>query len=86
MLHFKNPLTTSQLLGSLPCMVLITGGGTLDSTPAYESKPGDDIFKGQNVITEVCFHACYQVYSLYSCCYCCDRVNVRTAVALRTTR
>ena len=29
--------------------------GTLDSTPPYKSTPGCDIFKGENVITGVCF-------------------------------
>ena len=38
-------------------MVLITGG-TLDTTPPYQSTPGDDIFKGQQAITGVCFHPC----------------------------
>ena len=41
-------------------MVLITGG-TLDTIPFYKSTPGDDIFKGQKVITGVCFRPCYAV-------------------------
>ena len=34
---------------------------TLDTTPSYQSTPGDNIFKRQIVITVVCFLPCYTV-------------------------
>ena len=39
-------------------MVAITGD-TLDTTPPYNSTPGDIIFKRQIVITGACFLPCY---------------------------
>ena len=54
------PLVITPPSAGLLCMALIIGG-TLDTTPPYKSTPGDDIFKGQRVITGVCFHPCYTV-------------------------
>ena len=57
-----HPLVITPLTVGLLCMALITGG-TLHTTPPYKSTPSDDIFKGQKVITGVCFRPCYTAYT-----------------------
>ena len=44
----------------LSCKVLITRG-SFDTTPAYKSAPGHNIFEGQKFITAVCFRWCSTV-------------------------
>ena len=58
--QYRTPSLPHPLAAGLPCMVAITGD-TLDTTPPYNSTPGDNVFKRQIVITGVCFLACCTV-------------------------
>ena len=64
----RTPSITPPPAAGFPCMALIARG-TLDSTHPYKSTPSDHIFKGQKVITGVCFHSCpvpsRRVYSVF---------------------
>ena len=58
--QYHTPSLPHPLAAGLPCMVAITGD-TLDTTPSYNSTPGDNIFKSQIVITGVFFLSRYTV-------------------------
>ena len=53
-------------------MLLVTGGTLGTPPPPHKRAPGNDIFKGHQVITGVCFHPCYTVPGM---CY--GRCSVR---------
>ena len=63
-------------------MMLMTRG-TLDSTPPYKSTSGDNILKGQKIITGVCFDACYIRYA--GLLFCGETLRLRTHF-VRVTR